>query len=146
MAMNRFIMHTVMRIHRGLFRLTGGSLGARLAGRPMLLLTTTGRKSGKRRVTPLQYMRDGDDLIVVASNGGNKPHPAWWYNVDANSDALAQTGKETIAVEATTANADERARLWPMLVDSYHGYQDYEDETERTIPVVILRPKSKPAE
>ena len=141
MAMNPMLMHTIATIHRGLYKLTGGKVGANLGGRPMLLLTTTGRKSGKKRATPLQYMRDGENMVVVASNGGNKNHPAWLYNIKANPEATAQAGKKVTKVRAETANADERARLWPLLLDVYHGYQDYEDETERTIQVVVLTPQ-----
>jgi len=141
-AMNPMLMHTIATIHRGLYKLTGGSLGANLGGRPMLLLTTTGRKSGKKRATPLQYMRDGENMVVVASNGGNKNHPAWWYNLEANPEVTAQAGSKVTKVRAETANPEERARLWPLLLDVYHGYQDYEDEAERTIPVVVLKPVS----
>ena len=77
MSINPMLMRTIATIHRALYGLTGGALGARLAGRPMLLLTTTGRKSGKPRTTPLQYMKDGENLVVVASNGGNVRHPDW---------------------------------------------------------------------
>ena len=142
MAMNKTLMHTVGVIHRGLYRLTKGSIGAKLGGRPMVLLTTTGRKSGKQRTIPLQYMEDGDNIIVVASNGGNVNHPAWWHNVNANADVTIQVGKKTTRARAETANEEERARLWPVLVDYYPGYQGYEDETERTVPVVILRPEA----
>ncbi len=139
MAMNQALMKTIGAVHGWLYRRTGGSIGANLGGRPMVLLTTTGRKSGKPRATPLQYMKDGEDIIVVASNGGNVRHPAWWHNIQAEPRATAQVGKTTMPVRAETANADERARLWPLLVATYSGYQDYEDETDRTIPVVILR-------
>ena len=142
MAMNQTLMHTIAIIHRGLYRLTGGSLGANLGGRPMLLLTTTGRKSGKQRPTPLQYLQDGENMVVVASNGGNKNHPAWWRNLQANPEATAQAGKKVTKVRAETANDEERARLWPLLLKAYRGYQDYEDETERTIPVVVLKPQA----
>ena len=138
MAMNKMLMQTIAVIHRGLYKLTGGSIGANLGGRPMLLLTTTGRKSGKQRATPLQYMRDGDDMVVVASNGGNKNHPAWLYNVRANPDVTAQAGTKIRKARAVVANEEEKARLWPLLLETYHGYQDYEDETERTIQVVVL--------
>ncbi len=141
MAMNPMLMHTIAIIHRGLYKLTGGKIGANLGGRPMLLLTTTGRKSGKQRATPLQYLRDGENMVVVASNGGNKNHPAWLYNIRANPEAIAQAGKRVTKVRAETANEDERARLWPLLLEAYHGYQDYEDETERTIQVVVLTPE-----
>ena len=140
MAMNPMLMHTIATIHRGLYKLTGGKVGANLGGRPMLLLTTTGRKSGKKRATPLQYMRDGENMVVVASNGGNKNHPAWLYNIKANPDVTAQAGKRIRKARAEVANADERARLWPLLLETYHGYQDYEDESGRTIQVVVLSP------
>ena len=141
MAMNPMLMHAIATIHLGLYKLTGGTLGANLGGRPMLLLTSTGRKSGKKRATPLQYLRDGENMVVVASNGGNKNHPAWLYNIQANPDATAQTGKKVRKVRAVTANEEERARLWPLLLEAYQGYQDYEDETERTIQVVVLTPQ-----
>ena len=141
MAMNPILMKSMARIHRWLYRLTGGALGGWLAGNPMLLLTTTGRKTGKPRTTPLQYMKDGENMVVVASNGGNARHPAWWFNIDANADAAVQVGKEKKRVRAETADEEERGRLWPLLREAYAGYQDYEDETERTIPVVILRPE-----
>ena len=140
MAMNPMLMHTIATIHRGLYKLTGGTLGANLGGRLMLLLTTTGRKSGKKRATPLRYLRDCETMVVVASNGGNKNHPAWLYNIQANPEATAQAGKKVTKVRAETANEEERARLWPLLLEAYHGYQDYEDETERTIQVVVLTP------
>ncbi len=142
MSMNKTLMHTIGVIHRGLYRLTNGSIGAKLGGRPMVLLTTTGRKSGKQRTIPLQYMMDGENIIVVASNGGNVNQPAWWHNIKANADVTVQVGKKTMRARAETANDEERARLWPILVEYYPGYQGYEDETERTVPVVILRPEA----
>lgn len=142
MPMNKTLMHTIGVIHRGLYRLTNGSIGGKLGGRPMVLLTTTGRKSGKQRTIPLQYMMDDDNIIVVASNGGNVNQPAWWHNIRASSDVTVQVGKKTMRTRAETANEEERARLWPILVDYYAGYQGYEDETERTVPVVILRPEA----
>ena len=142
MAMNKTLMHTIGVIHRGLYRLTNGSVGAKLGGRPMVLLTTKGRKSGKQRTIPLQYMMDGDNIIVVASNGGNINHPAWWHNIRANAEVTVQIGKKRMRAQAETANEDERARLWPILVEYYSGYQGYEDETERTVQVVILRPEA----
>ena len=141
MAMNITLMKTIGKIHRWLYTLTGGALGGRLAGNPMLLLTTTGKKTGNQRTTPLLYLPDGEDMVVVASNGGNARHPAWWFNIEANAGATVQVGKETKRVRAETANEEDRNRLWPLLLDAYAGYQNYEDETERTIRVVILRPE-----
>ena len=141
MAMNPVLMKAIGRIHLALYRLTGGALGSRLAGRPMLLLRTTGRKTGKLRTTPLQYLEDGENMVVVASNGGNPRHPAWWFNLDKTPEAEAQVGKVTRRVRAETASEEERSRLWPLLVETYGGYQDYQEGVERTIPVVILRPE-----
>lgn len=139
MPLNKTLMHTIGTVHRGLFRLTNGAIGANLGGRPMLLLTTTGRKSGRQRTIPLQYMKDGDNAVVVASNGGNTEHPAWWRNVRANPEVTVATRGKSERMRAETAGPEERARLWPLLVDFYPGYQEYDDETEREIPVVVLR-------
>ena len=141
MSMNLVLMKAIGRIHRALYRLTAGALGGKLAGKPMLLLTTTGRKTGKARTTPLQYLEDGENLVVVASNGGNPRHPAWWFNLKRNPEAKAQIGKVTRRVRAETASEEERSRLWPLLVETTPGYAEYQKGTERTIPVVILRPE-----
>lgn len=142
MAMNITLMKTIGVIHRGLYRLTNGTVGANLGGRSMVLLTTTGRKSGKHRTAPIQYMKDGDNIILVASNGGNVNHPAWWHNIGANPDVTVQIGKKKMRARAETADDEERARLWPLLVEFYPGYQAYEEETERTVQVVIVRPEA----
>lgn len=142
MAMNITLMKTIGVIHRGLYRLTSGTVGANLGGRSMVLLTTTGRKSGKQRTAPIQYMKDGDNIILVASNGGNVNHPAWWHNIGANPDVTVQIGKKKMRARAETADDEERARLWPLLVEFYPGYQAYEEETERTVQVVIVRPEA----
>jgi len=81
-------------LHRTIYRLTNGRVGARLAGRPMLLLTTTGRKSGEPRTTPLSYLRDGDDCIIVASNNGADRHPAWWLNLESSPKGQVKVGRE----------------------------------------------------
>ena len=126
-------------LHKVVYERSGGRLGANLCGRTMLLLTTTGRKSGKARSLPLAYLADGDDLIVVASNGGEPTHPAWWLNLRENPQAKVQVGRERFAVTASRAGAEERARLWPRLKAYNPPYAHYERKTEREIPVVILR-------
>lgn len=141
MSMNPVLIRAIGRIHRTLYRLTAGALGGKLAGKPMLLLTTTGRKTGKSRTTPLQYLEDGENMVVVASNGGNPRHPAWWFNLERHPEAEVQVGKVTRRVRAETASAEERSRLWPLLVETTPGYAEYQKGTERTIPVVILRPE-----
>ncbi len=126
-------------LHRAVYRVTNGRVGAQLVGRPMLLLTTTGRRSGEPRTTPLSYLRDGDDCIIVASNNGADRHPAWWLNLDASPKAQIKVGREGWEVEALVASGDEYERLWPMLLDYNPRYAGYKAKTDRNIPVVILR-------
>jgi deazaflavin-dependent oxidoreductase (nitroreductase family) len=127
------------RVHRALYRATGGRLGSRLAGIPMLLLTTVGRRSCQRRTLPLAYLSDDDDLVVVASNGGSDRDPAWWCNLLANPEAEVQVGAQTRRVRASLATPEERSRLWPRLVASNRSWAGYEQKTARRIPVVVLR-------
>ena len=105
----------------------------------MLLLTTTGRKSGEPRTTPLSYLRDGDDCVIVASNNGADRHPAWWLNLEASLKAQIKVGREHWSVDALVAGANEYARLWPLLLDYNPQYAGYKAKTDRNIPVVILR-------
>ena len=130
----------VGKIHRGIYLATGGRVGARLAGLDMLLLTTTGRKSGEPRTQPLAAFADGEDWIVVASNNGQDRHPAWFLNLQAQPEARIRLGREERGVRAHVADAEERARLWPWLKERNPPYATYEGRTEREIPVVILRP------
>jgi deazaflavin-dependent oxidoreductase (nitroreductase family) len=123
-----------------LYRLTGGRLGATVRGVPVLLLDHVGRRSGERRTTPLMYLEDGDDLVIVASKGGAPAHPAWWLNLQANPRTTVQVGSVKRPVMAREAAPDEKSQLWPRLVDLYPDYQDYQQRTERQIPVVILEP------
>lgn len=128
-------------IHRVLFRLTGARLGSRFLGVPILLLTITGRKTGRQRTTPLMYFNDGEDLLIVASKGGHPSHPEWYLNLVANPDVMVQVGGEKIKMRSYTATDDERSRLWPQVVKGYNGYGEYQSKTTRKIPVVILRRK-----
>ncbi len=121
--------------------LSGGVIGGSIAGRPMLLLTTTGRKSGRRRTTPLQYLEDGENMVLVASNGGNTWHPAWWLNLEKNPEAEVQVGNKTKRVKAEKAEGEERERLWRLVVEMYSGYEGYQKTANREIPVVVLRPR-----
>jgi F420H(2)-dependent quinone reductase len=125
-------------INRVLYRATGGKVGGSMKGAPILLLTTTGRKSGKRRTTPLLYLRDGDALAVVASEGGAPRHPAWFHNLQANPQVEIEIGRERERRRARQATPEERERLWPGLVEMYAPYASYQEKTARTIPVVLL--------
>ncbi|MCG8589264.1 MAG: nitroreductase family deazaflavin-dependent oxidoreductase [Proteobacteria bacterium] len=132
------------RLHRSVYRHTGGRLGARLWGLDMLLLTTRGRKTGQPRTLPLACFQDGDDWIVVASNNGQERLPAWWLNLQADPTATVQVRGEEFTADAREATPDEHARLWPWLKEQNHFYARYEATTERPIPVVILHRRPTP--
>jgi deazaflavin-dependent oxidoreductase (nitroreductase family) len=126
------------RSHRGLYRLSRGRLLARVAGMPVLLLTTTGRRSGRPRTTPLTYFQVGDELAVVGSNGGEDNPPRWWLNLQAEPRATITIGRRSEEVVARSASPEERARLWPTITEAHAGYAAYERRTTRPIPVVLL--------
>jgi deazaflavin-dependent oxidoreductase (nitroreductase family) len=107
---------------------------------PTLLLTTVGRKSGKSMTMPLIFGRSGPDYVVVASKGGAPAHPAWYLNLDASPQVRVQVKAQKFAAVARTANPEERRALWPKMVEIYGPYAQYQTNTERQIPVVILRP------
>ncbi len=126
------------KLHRASYRATGGMIGGKLAGLPMLLLTTTGRTSGQLRTTPLPYLRDAETFIIVGSNNGGPRDPHWWLNLLARSSAEIQVMRDRIPVEARLAGGSERERLWPLLVAFNPPFGRYEKMTEREIPVVVL--------
>jgi deazaflavin-dependent oxidoreductase (nitroreductase family) len=129
-------------VHTLLYRLTGGLVGRRLPGvPPMLLLDHVGAKSGTKRTTPLAYLEQGDDFVIVASKGGHPRHPAWFHNLRANPVTTIQVGSRRIPVTAMVATDAERDQLWPKVVDLYSGYAGYQEKTDRKIPLVILRPR-----
>jgi F420H(2)-dependent quinone reductase len=127
-------------IHRTLYRSTGGRVGARMGKLRVLLLTTTGRKSGKPRTQPLLYAPAGDGYAVIASKGGAPQHPLWYRNLQANPSAEVTVGRETRRVRARDTEGEERERLWRALADDFPGYDTYAQKTSRHIPVVVLEP------
>jgi deazaflavin-dependent oxidoreductase (nitroreductase family) len=127
--------------NRFAYEKSGGAIGGTLAGAPVLLLTVTGRSSGKRRTMPLLYLVDGERLALVASNGGSATHPAWFLNLEASPDVEVQVRRERRAMHARRASAEERVRLWPRLVAMYGPYESYQRRTKREIPIVILEPR-----
>jgi deazaflavin-dependent oxidoreductase (nitroreductase family) len=132
-----------MGLHTWLYRVSGGRLDAMpgVRGGKVLLLDHVGAKSGTKRTSPLLYTPDGDNLLIVASKGGFPKHPAWFHNLVANPDTTIQVGSEHRPVHARVASSEERERLWPMVVKTYHGYADYQARSHgREIPVVILEP------
>ena len=119
---------------------TDGEVGYRWNGAPVLLLTTTGRRSGTPRTTPLIFGTDGDDHLVVASMGGAPSHPQWYLNLVADPRAEIQVKGEHLPVVARTATADEKPRLWRIVSGIWPNYDVYRSRTERDIPVVVLSP------
>jgi len=138
----RAVMRTISGTHEFWYRLSGGLIGGHLGRLPILLLTTTGRKSGRKRTTPLVYLPDGENVVVIASNGGSDRHPEWWLNLRSEPTAEVQVGPDVSTVVAVKAEGDERDRLWRDVVELYHGYDEYRRMTKREIPVVVLRPAS----
>jgi deazaflavin-dependent oxidoreductase (nitroreductase family) len=133
-----------MGIHAFLYRRTGGRIGHHLpgVGPPMLLLDHVGAKSGAKRTSPLLYIPDGENVVIVASKGGYPKHPAWFHNLKAHPDTTVQIGAERRAVHARVATPEERERLWPRVVEAYGGYADYQARSKgREIPLVILEPR-----
>ena len=129
------------RVHLAVHRLTGGRVGGSTLGTPVLFLTTTGRKSGQPRTIPLNYFRAGDAFVVIASNAGQAAHPAWYLNLLADPRATIQVGRARRRVVARAADAEEKRRLWPRVVQMSRLYDAYRRRTPRDIPVVLLRPE-----
>ncbi len=127
-------------LHVRAYRASGGRIGGSFMGSPVFVLLTTGRKTGVERRTPLLYMPYGDDLVIVASNGGTASPPAWWLNLKSNPRAEAILGNRRIPVIASETSGEERRKLWESVVGMYPGYAGYQRKTDRAIPVVRLRP------
>jgi len=137
------IVELFWKVHPWLYRATGGRLLGRLAGMKVLLLTTTGAKSGVPRTTALTYLDTGGAYVVIGSFLGEPRHPAWVHNLRANPRATVRVGAREIAVRAREARGEERARLWAQVVDLQVDYRAYESQTEREIPVVVLEPSER---
>jgi deazaflavin-dependent oxidoreductase (nitroreductase family) len=135
------VIRVVMGAHTRLYRLTNGRIGQRFpGGAPILLLDHVGAKTSVERTTPLMYVEDGPDVVIVASKGGHRRNPAWYHNLVANPDTTVQIGAERRAVHARVATPEERERLWPKAVATYGNYAAYQRRTDREIQLVILEP------
>ena len=133
------LFNTSVKSHTAIFRLTGGRIGGRMVGGPILLLHHVGAKSGKKRVSPLLYLPDGDRMVIVGSKGGYTKHPGWFHNLKANPDTVVELPREgKVAVRARQAPPEEREQLWPRVVKLYSGYAAYQKSTSREIPLVVL--------
>ena len=121
------------------FRANGGETFGPFKGRPLLLLTTTGAKSGASHTTPLVYSRDGEDLVVIASMGGAPKHPAWFLNLSANPDVTVEVGTEKFTARASVAGSHERERLYAQQAEMMPAFNEYQQKTTRQIPVVVLK-------
>ena len=127
--------------HVKVYRETNGEQGYLWNGAEILLLTTTGRTSGQPRTSALIFGRDGDDLLLVASQGGAPTHPNWYHNLSANPDVEVQVQGDVFRATARTANDDEKARLWSIMTNVWPNYDAYQERTDRQIPVVVLTPQ-----
>jgi F420H(2)-dependent quinone reductase len=124
-----------------LYRLSGGRLMGKVNQAPVLLLTTTGRKSGQARIAPVVYLADGENVVVIGSNAGHNRAPAWSLNLQANPDAEVEVGRERRPVRARVAEGDERADLWRRHNEQYSGFDEYEARTDRDIALFVLEPR-----
>ena len=134
------VMRLISGTHELWYRLSGGLIGGRFGRLPILLLTTTGRTSGLKRTTPLVYLPDGKNMIIIGSNGGSDKHPEWWLNLRSQPKAEVQVGRDVRTVVAHKADGNERERLWRQAVELYYGYDEYRRMARREIPVVVLAP------
>lgn len=137
----KIIIKWMSRINTWAYRATRGKVGGKfLKGAPVALLTTTGRKTGESRVSPLLYLREGNRVILVASQGGAATNPMWYLNLKANPKVTVQIKDEVLTLTARDATESERAEYWPKLTAMYSSFDDYQSWTDRVIPVVICDP------
>lgn len=129
------------RLNTAAYKVSGGRVGGKfLQGAPVALLTTIGRKTGQPRVSPLLFLRDGDRVVLVASQGGRANNPMWYLNLKANPKVTVQVKKEVLQLTARDATEAEREHYWPQLVAIYSSFDDYQSWTDRVIPIIICDP------
>jgi len=131
--------------HVDRYRATDGEEGHDWQGSQVLLLTTTGRRSGEQRTTPLIYGRHGDDVMVVASKGGADEPPAWFLNLEADPEVEVQVKGDRFRARARVATPEEKPEMWRTMTSEWPAYDEYQQNTEREIPVVVLERIEQPA-
>jgi F420H(2)-dependent quinone reductase len=134
-------LRLIGRLNIPLYRMSGGRIGGRINKAPVLLLTTTGRRSGQKRTAPVVYLADGENVVVIGSNAGHSRTPAWSLNLKANPEAEVEIGRKRRAVRARLAEGDERADLWRRHNEQYSGFDEYEARTGRDIALFVLEPR-----
>jgi F420H(2)-dependent quinone reductase len=138
------LVNLIPRTNVIVYRWSNGRFGGRMQALPVLILHTVGRKSGKPRQSPLLYIQDGEDYVVVGSRGGSDAPPAWWLNLQARPEATIEIKGTKRPVSARRATAEEKAAYWPRLTAGYRFYNDYQARTDREIPVIVLSNERKP--
>jgi deazaflavin-dependent oxidoreductase (nitroreductase family) len=133
-----FIIKLFMSLHVGLYRLTGGRVGGSMGNMQVLILTTTGRKTGKTHVNPVAYFERDGGYLIVASNGGKDNHPAWYFNLKAKPDITIQVKDKQLPVHAEVVSGEKRAAYWKYVVQTSPNFANYEKSTKREIPLVFL--------
>jgi len=141
MSMPAGLLRTLGKLNVPIYRLTRGRVMGKIGNAPVLLLTSTGQRSGAPRTAPVLYLADGQRVIVIGSNAGNTRAPAWSHNLKANPDAEVQIRGERRSVRARVAEGEERAELWRKVNDQYAGFADYDERTSRDIAVFVLDPR-----
>ena len=140
MSMPASALRALGKLNVPLYRASRGRLLGKVGRAPVLLLTSTGRRSAQPRTTPVLYLADGERLVVIGSNAGNAKAPAWSFNLKANPDCEVELGGQRRALRARIAEGEERAELWRAMNEQYGGFDDYENRTERDIAVFVLEP------
>ena len=138
--MLRRIVRGFLALHRSVYRLTGGRIGGKFGRNRVLLLTTKGRRSGKPWTTPVFYLEDGQNLVVIASNNGRDQHPAWYLNLRQEPRVEVQVLGKRGPYQAGLAASEDRERYWRELATRYKGYESYRRKTNREFPIVVLEP------
>jgi deazaflavin-dependent oxidoreductase (nitroreductase family) len=129
------------KLNTPLYRLSGGRIGGKVGRAPVLLLTTTGRKSGQQRTAPVVYLADGDNVVVINTNAGNAKVPAWSLNLKANPEGEVEVGRKRYPIRARIAEGEERTDLWRKHNEQYAGFDDYQDKLDREASVIVLEPR-----